>query len=113
MKNRVYDQYSEEAGTRPSTADDQNWNRGYAAAEALGGQGVAMPVRPGPVREYIPPQRAVSDDRSLRSAGGAGATSAVVAASTIAEEEQPIEYQQSVEYSTLSEAREPRETTLV
>ena len=44
VPNRVYDQYVEETGTRPTNLEDQNWTRGYAASESERDE-VAMPVR--------------------------------------------------------------------
>lgn len=50
----VYDEYTEETGTRPTNPEDQKWNRGYVASEP--GGGVAMPIR----AELVDPQRAAA-----------------------------------------------------
>ena len=93
LKPRIYEQYSEEVGTRPSTVDDQNWNRGFAAADAGGARGVSMPERER-TREYVDygaTPRAIEDE---------GAAGAVV-------EAPPLPYE------SVDESRQPRETTMV
>jgi len=75
VPNRVYDQYVEETGTRPTNPEDQNWNRGYAASESERGE-VAMPVRTAIVGATSP--RVVVAPRAAAQWNGQSAQSTMV-----------------------------------